>query len=44
MLHKVVELKKMVGSSHDIGPLGKGSRVGSVSCDAHAIVIQRIER
>jgi hypothetical protein len=44
MLQEVVELKNLVGSSRDIGPLGKGGRVGSVGCDAHAIGIQRIER
>ncbi len=44
MLQEVVELKDLVGSSRDIEPLGKGGRVGSVGCDAHAIGIQRIER
>jgi hypothetical protein len=44
MLQEVVELKNVVGSSHDIGPLGKGGGVGSVGCDAHALDIQRIER
>ncbi len=39
-LQEVVELKNLVGSSCDIGPLGKGGRVGSVGCDAHAIGIQ----
>jgi hypothetical protein len=34
----------LVGSSRDIGPLGKGGHVGSVGCDAHAIGIQGIER
>ncbi len=41
---KFFELKNLVGSSRDIGSLGKGGHVGSVSCDAHAIGIQRIER
>ena len=44
MLQEVIELKNLVGSSRDIGPLGIGGRVGSVGCDAHAIGIQRIER
>ncbi len=44
MLQEVVELENLVGSSRDIRPLGKGGRVGSVGCGAHAIVIQRIER
>ncbi len=44
MLQEVVELKNLVGSTRDIGTLGKGGRLGSVGCDAHAIVIQRIER
>jgi hypothetical protein len=44
MLQEVVELKNLVGSSRDIGPLGKGGCVGIVGCDAHAIDIQRIER
>ncbi len=44
MLQEVVELKNLVGSSRDIGPLGKRGHVGSVGCDAHAIGIQRIER
>ncbi len=44
MIHEVVELEDLVGSSRDIGPLGKGGRVGSVGCDAHAIGIQKIER
>jgi hypothetical protein len=44
MLQEVVELKNLVGISRDIRPLGKGGHVGSVGCDAHAIVIQRIER
>jgi hypothetical protein len=43
-LQEVVELKDFVRSSRDIRPLGKGGRVGSVGCDAHAIGIQRIER
>jgi hypothetical protein len=43
MLQEVVELKNLVGSSRDIGPLGKGGRVGSVGCVAHAIGIQSIE-
>jgi hypothetical protein len=42
-LQEVVELKDLVGSSRDIGPLGKGVCVGSIGCDAHAIGIQRIE-
>jgi hypothetical protein len=44
MIQEVVELEDLVGSSRDIGPLGKGGCVGSVGCDAHAIGIQRIER
>jgi hypothetical protein len=44
MLQEVVELKNLVGSSRDIGPLGKGGHVGSVGCDAHAIGIQRIKK
>ncbi len=44
MIQEVVELEDLIGSSHDNGPLGKGGRVGSVGCDAHAIGIQRIER
>ncbi len=44
MLQEVVELKNLVRSFSDIGPLGKGGRVGSVGCDAHAIGIQRIEK
>jgi hypothetical protein len=43
-IQEVVELKSFVRSSCDIGPLGKGGHVGSAGCDAHAIVIQRIER
>ncbi len=44
MLQEVGELNNLVGSSRDIGPLGKGGCVGSVGCDAYAIGIQRIER
>ena len=44
MIQEVVKLEDLVGSSHDIGPFGKGGRVGSVGCDAHAIGIQRIEK
>ncbi len=33
---------KTVGSSRDFGPLGKGGRVGGVSCDAHAKGIQKV--
>ncbi len=44
MLQEVVELKNLVRSSRDIGPLGKGGREDTVGCDAHAIGIQRIER
>jgi hypothetical protein len=44
MLQKVVELKNLVGSSCDIGPLEKGGCAGSVGYYAHAIGIQRIER
>jgi hypothetical protein len=43
-LQEVVKLKNLFGNSRDIGPLGKGGRVGSVGCDAHATGIQRIER
>jgi hypothetical protein len=39
-LQEIVELKNLAGSSRDIGPLGKGGRVGSVGCDPHAIGIQ----
>jgi hypothetical protein len=44
MLQEVVELKNLIGSPRDIGPLGIGGCVGSVGCDTHAIGIQRIER
>jgi hypothetical protein len=44
MIQEVIELEDLVGSSHDIRPLGKGGRVGSVGCEAHAIGIQKIER
>ena len=42
--HSKKLLTNLVGSSRDIGPLGKGGRVGSVCCDAHAIGIQKNER
>jgi hypothetical protein len=42
MIQEVVELKNLVGSSRDIRPLGKRSLVGGVSCDAHAIGIQKV--
>ncbi len=43
MIQELVELEDLVESSCDIGPLGKGGRVGSVSCDAHATGIQKNE-
>ncbi len=43
-IQEVVELENLVGSSHDIGPLGKRGHVGSVGCDAHAIGIQKNEQ
>ncbi len=44
MIEEVVELEDFVGSSRDIGSLGKGGQIGSVGCDAHAIGIQKIEQ
>jgi hypothetical protein len=44
MIQEVVELEDLVGSSRDIGPLGKGGHVGSLGCDAHATGIQKIEK
>ena len=44
MIHEVVELEDLVGSSRDIRSLGNGGLEGSVGCDAHAIGIQKIER
>ncbi len=39
---KVVELENLVGSSSDIGPLGKRGRVGSVGCDTYPKGIQQM--
>jgi hypothetical protein len=36
-IQEVVELENLIGSSHDIGPLGERGHVGSVGCDAHAM-------
>jgi hypothetical protein len=42
MIQDVVKLEDLVGSSLDIGPLGKRGRVGNVGCDhTHAIGIQK---
>jgi hypothetical protein len=41
-IQEVVELENLVGSSHDIGPIGKRGRVGGVGCDPHAIGIQKV--
>ncbi len=43
-IKEVFELENMVGSSHDIGPLGKRGHVGGVRCDAHAIGIQKVKQ
>ncbi len=41
-MQEVVELENLVGSSHDIGPLGKRGCVGGVGCDTYAIGIQNL--
>ncbi len=43
-IQEVVELENLVGSSHDIRPLGKRGCLGRVGCDTHAICIQKNER
>jgi hypothetical protein len=43
-IQEVVERENLVGSSHDIRPLGERGRVDSVCCDAHAIGIQKKEQ
>ncbi len=43
-IQEVIKLENLVGSSRDIGPLGKRGHVGSIGCDAHAIDIQKNER
>ncbi len=42
MIQEIVELENLVGSSRDIGPLGKRGCLGGVRCDAHAIGIQQM--
>ncbi len=42
LIQEIVELENLVGSSCDIGPLGKRSRVGGAGCDAHARGNQRV--
>jgi hypothetical protein len=41
-IQEIVKLENLVGCYRDIGPLGKRSCVGGVSCDAHARCIQKV--
>ncbi len=42
MIQEIFKLENLVGSSCDIKPLEKRSRVGGVGCDAQARGIQKV--